>query len=83
MADVANATDRRGNSCYDMLKGGDRMAAWIGLGLFLVIVAAGAWFWGKFNDPRTGAVGCCHCGKCLVAGECVLRRELQKTAEKK
>ena len=52
-------------------------ASWIGLGLFVVIVLVGAWFWGAVSDPkRGGTVGCCHCGQCLTTGECVFRKKL-------
>ncbi|MBQ3095090.1 MAG: hypothetical protein IJC53_01470 [Clostridia bacterium] len=52
---------------------------WIVPTLFLAAALAGAWFWGKISDPRKGGtVGCCHCGQCLTAGDCVLRKNLQK-----
>ena len=61
------------------------LTTWIGLGLFLVLVMTGAWFWGKLSDPRNGGtVGCCHCGQCLVSGECVFRKKmLEKNAAEK
>lgn len=53
------------------------VTTWIGLGLFVVLAAAGAWLWGALSDPKKGGtVGCCHCGQCLVSGECVYRRKL-------
>ena len=55
---------------------------WIGLALFLVIVLTGAWVWGKYSDPKSGAVGCCGCGQCLASGECVMRRRLKAEIEK-
>ena len=37
----------------------------------------GAWFWGSVSDPkRGGTIGCCRCGQCLSAGECVYRKKL-------
>ena len=55
------------------------LTAWIGLGLFLVIAMAGAWFWGKLSDPKNGGtIGCCHCGQCLATGECVFRKKMQE-----
>ena len=57
--------------------------SWVVLGVFLVLLIVGAWFWGKASDPkRGGAVGCCHCGQCLAAGECVLRKNLQEKSGK-
>lgn len=59
------------------------MMTWVGLGLFVVIVAAGAWVWGSLSDPKKGGtVGCCHCGQCLVSGECVYRRKLLEKSKK-
>lgn len=58
--------------------------SWIFLVLFGIAVAAGAWIWGNLSDPRkNGTVGCCHCGQCVAAGECVLRKNLQEKCEKK
>lgn len=56
--------------------------------IFVLIVLAllfmvGAWFWGKASDPKQGGtVGCCHCGQCISAGECVLRKNMQKKTVK-
>lgn len=61
------------------------VTTWIGLGLFVVIAAAGAWLWGSLSDPKKGGtVGCCHCGQCLVSGECVFRKKMleNRTAKK-
>jgi len=51
--------------------------------LFAGLLIAAA-IWGKWSDPKKGgAYGCCHCGQCIAAGECVLRKQtLQKTAKK-
>ncbi|MBE6995614.1 MAG: hypothetical protein E7429_02620 [Ruminococcaceae bacterium] len=53
----------------------------IGVGLLLTV---GAWFWGNASDPKKGgAMGCCHCGQCIVSGECVMRGNLQKKMQEK
>ena len=52
--------------------------------LVIIAVMVGAWFWGKVSDPRKGgAVGCCHCGRCLTSGHCEMRAALLKKANKK
>lgn len=80
---VAEATDEGARDCYAREKEATAKEAdfmtWIVPTLFLAAALAGAWFWGKVSDPRKGGtVGCCHCGQCLTAGECVLRKSLQK-----
>lgn len=51
----------------------------------LVLTAAGAvsWAWGKYIDPKSEVVPCCHCGQCLTTGECTMRRRLKEKAAKR
>ena len=58
-------------------------ASLISFVLFFVVALVGAWHWGSVSDPkRGGTVGCCRCGQCLSAGECVYRKKLLENSTK-
>ena len=56
--------------------------SWYGWFILELILGGAAWVWHILYAGDT--VGCVGCGRCIAAGECVLRREqAEKRGEKR
>jgi len=57
---------------------------WFSIVIVVFILAGAAWVWGALHDPKYGGtIGCCGCGQCLSAGECVMVKKMKENAGKK